>query len=52
MYVIRCVNCKGITEIFILKDSQKRTEPKVEFCHFVECQFTQRKNKKLIKNII
>ena len=29
-----CKYCKGVTQIAVLKDTEKGTEPKIEFCPF------------------
>jgi hypothetical protein len=30
----KCIHCEGITQIEIIKDTEKATEPKIEFCPF------------------
>jgi len=30
----KCEHCEGISRIIILKDSEKATEPTIEFCPF------------------
>jgi hypothetical protein len=29
-----CIHCEGITQIKIIKDTEKATEPTIEFCPF------------------
>jgi len=30
----QCIHCAGIAQIEIVKDTEKATEPKIEFCPF------------------
>ena len=34
MNTYKCIHCKGVCEINIIKDTEKATEPKIEFCPF------------------
>ncbi len=30
----KCIHCEGISQIAIQKDTEKATEPEIEFCSF------------------
>jgi len=34
MFILKCEQCKGIVRITVLNDTDKGTEPKIEFCPF------------------
>ncbi|MDP8314406.1 MAG: hypothetical protein RAP70_04950 [Candidatus Celaenobacter antarcticus] len=46
MDIIKCKFCEGITKIIILKESNKATEPEVEFCPFCGSSITREKKYK------
>jgi hypothetical protein len=34
MEVYKCIHCEGISRIEVIKDTEKATEPEIEFCPF------------------
>ena len=40
----KCVYCKGVCEINIIKDTEKATEPTIEFCPFCGMSNKDKKN--------
>ena len=48
----KCVYCKGVCEINIIKDTEKATEPTIEFCPFCGMSNKDKKNWKATKFVI
>ena len=52
MNTYKCIHCKGVCEINIIKDTEKATEPKIEFCPFCGMSNKDKRNWKATKFII